>query len=131
CSGVLYHVPNPLVSIEQLRRLCRSTLILATASVAEHETPQSAVFLPYLDPAARDRLDFPAAARKRGLDSAVVERRGDAHWLWLPTPSCPRARARFAGFETVACHEHRHVTTLVARAAPVETRWGPRDDSPA
>jgi len=133
CSGVLYHVPNPVFSIEQLRRLCRGTLILTTASVLERETPHAAVFLPYLDVAERQRLDFDfsAPARKRGLDSAVVEHRGYANWLWLPTASCVRAMVRFAGFEPLACYEHRHVTTLVARAAPVETQWGPRRDPSA
>lgn len=131
CSGVLYHVPNPVFSIEQLRRLCRGTLILTTASVLERETPHAAVFLPYLQAAARDRLDFPVHARKRGLDSAVIERRGYANWLWLPTPSCLRAMIRFSGFEILWCYEHRHVTTVVARAVPVETQWGPRDDASA
>jgi SAM-dependent methyltransferase len=131
CSGVLYHVPNPVFSLEQLRRLCRGTLILTTASILERKTPHSAVFLPYLDPDARERLDFAGPARKRGLDSAVIERRGYANWLWLPTPSCLRAMVRFAGFETLASYEHRHVTTLVARAVAVEAQWGPRADSPA
>lgn len=131
CSGVLYHVPNPVASLEQLRRLCRGTLILTTASILEREMPHAAVFLPYLATAERERLDFPSPSRKRGLDSGVIERRGYANWLWLPTPSCLRAMARFAGFETLACHEHRHVTTLVARAIAVETQWGPRADPPA
>jgi 2-polyprenyl-3-methyl-5-hydroxy-6-metoxy-1,4-benzoquinol methylase len=127
CSGVLYHVPNPMLSIEQLRRLCRGTLILTTASVMERDMPQAAVFLPYLGAAERARLDFAVPARKRGLDSAVIEHRGYANWLWLPTASCVRAMVRFAGFETLSCYEHRHVTTLVARAVPMETQWGPRD----
>lgn len=131
CSGVLYHVPNPLFSIEQLRRLCHGTLILTTASFLERDTPHAAVFLPYLDARERRRLDFEVHGRKRGLDSTVIERRGYANWIWLPTASCLRAMVRFAGFETLACHEHRHVTTLVARAVPVETQWGPRDEPAA
>ena len=131
CSGVLYHVPNPIFSLEQLRRLCRGTLILTTASILERKTPHSAVFLPYLGPGVRERLDFGGPARKRGLDSAVIERRGYANWLWLPTPSCLRAMIRFVGFETLASYEHRHVTTLVARAVAVEAQWGPRAEPPA
>src|SRR4051794_19232562 len=30
CSGVLYHVPNPLLTLERLRALTRETLLLAT-----------------------------------------------------------------------------------------------------
>lgn len=131
CSGVLYHVPNPVLTLEQLRRLCRGTLILTTASILERDTPHAAVFLPYLEASTRDRLDFPALARKRGLDSPVIERRGYANWLWLPTASCLRAMLRFAGFEPLGCYEHRHVTTVVARAVPVETQYGPRADPTA
>ena len=134
CSGVLYHVPSMLQSLDQLRRLCRGTLILATASITERETPNAAVFLPYMDPVARDALNFVGPYRKRGLDSDIVPERGYANWLWLPTASCLRAMTRFAGFEVDECIEHRRSTTIVARAATVATRWGsnpPLDDERA
>jgi SAM-dependent methyltransferase len=134
CSGVLYHVPNMQQSLDQLRRLCRGTLILATASITERETPNAAVFLPYMDPVARDALNFVGPYRKRGLDSDILPERGYANWLWLPTASCLRAMTRFAGFEVDECIEHRRATTIVARAATVATRWGsnpPLDDERA
>ena len=134
CSGVLYHVPSMQQSLDQLRRLCRGTLILATASITERETPNAAVFLPYMDPVARDALNFVGPYRKRGLDSDIVPERGYANWLWLPTASCLRAMTRFAGFEVDECIEHRRSTTIVARAATVATRWGsnpPLDDERA
>jgi SAM-dependent methyltransferase len=131
CSGVLYHVPNMQQSLDQLRRLCGGTLILATASITERDTPNAAVFLPYMDRAAREGLSYAGAFRKRGLDSDVIPERGYANWLWLPTASCLRAMIRFAGFEVDECVEHRRATTIVAHAAAIETRWGPnppRDD---
>lgn len=130
CSGVLYHVPNMQQSLDQLRRLCRDTLILATASITERETPNAAVFLPYMDPAAREALNFWGRYRKTGLDSDIIPERGYANWLWLPTASCLRAMLRFAGFEVDECIEHRRATTIVARAAAVETRWGPNTPRP-
>ena len=30
CSGIIYHVPNPVLTLEQLRRLCGRVLILAS-----------------------------------------------------------------------------------------------------
>jgi len=72
-----------------------------------------------------------SVGRNRGLDPPVFERRGDANWLWLPSAGCLRAMLRFAGFDPLGCYEHRHVTTVVARATPVETLYGPRADPPA
>jgi hypothetical protein len=125
CSGVLYHVPNMLWSLDQLRRLCADTLILTTATIPERETPNAAVFLPYMEATAREALNFLGPHRKRGLDSDVIPDRGYANWLWLPTASCLRAMVRFAGFEVEECIKHRRVTTVVARSATIETRWGP------
>lgn len=125
CSGVLYHVPNMLQSLEQLRRLCRGQLILTTASITERETPNAAVFLPSMGQEARETLNFAGPYRKRGLDSDVIAERGYANWLWLPTASCVRAMVGFAGFDIQACYEHRRVTTVVAHTTQVETRWGP------
>jgi SAM-dependent methyltransferase len=125
CSGVLYHVPNMLQSLDQLRRLCGRTLILTTASITERETPNAAVFLPYMDPAAREGLNFTGPYRKRGLDSDILPERGYANWIWLPTASCLRAMLKFAGFEVEECFEHRRATTVVARVAQIGTRWGP------
>jgi len=125
CSGVLYHVPDMLFSLGQLRRLCGRTLILTTASVTERETPNAAVFLPYMDSAAREALNFPGPYRKRGLDSDILPERGYANWIWLPTASCLRSMLRFGGFEVEESIEHRRVTTVVARVAEIETRWGP------
>ena len=126
CSGVLYHVPNLLFSLDQLRRLCAGTLILATASIRERGTPNSAVFLPYMGATARETLDYRHRYLKRGLDSEVILARGYGNWLWLPSASCLRAVLRFAGFTVQECFEHRRVTTIVATASPIETRWGPR-----
>ena len=35
CSGVLYHAPHPLLTLERLRELTGQTLLLATETVAE------------------------------------------------------------------------------------------------
>jgi 2-polyprenyl-3-methyl-5-hydroxy-6-metoxy-1,4-benzoquinol methylase len=119
CAGVLYHLPNPLASLGQLRRLCRETLILATAGIVEQSVPQTAVFLPGLGEAARRRLDFwsPHGSRKVGLDSSFAAERGYGNWFWLPTPSCVRALVEAAGFTVRECHAFRHGTTVVATPA--------------
>jgi 2-polyprenyl-3-methyl-5-hydroxy-6-metoxy-1,4-benzoquinol methylase len=39
CSGVLYHAPHPLLTLERLRALTGQTLLLATETVAETAGP--------------------------------------------------------------------------------------------
>ena len=117
CSGVLYHVPDPIFTLTQLRRLCTERLILTTASMGERAEPHTAILLPFLDDEVRRELAFPMQrGRKIGLDTGFEPDKGYANWFWLPTPSCVVAMARLAGFAIEACHAHRRVTTVVARA---------------
>jgi SAM-dependent methyltransferase len=114
-SGVLYHMPNPLFSLEQLRRLCRETMILASACYPEGSVPHTAVFLPFLDAEERKRYQFGSAGKKLAIDTPYLPARGYANWFWAFSPSAVRALARTAGFEVVESHESRHNVTLVCR----------------
>jgi len=116
CSGVLYHVPNPVFSLTQLRAMCRETLILTSATTPENGTPNTAVLLPGLDDESRSRLAFGSRAKKIGLDGAFDADEGYKNWVWLPTPSCLRAMAMLAGFSVREFYPSRRVTTLVASA---------------
>jgi hypothetical protein len=118
CSGVLYHVPDPILTLRRLHALCQERLILTTASITERRDSQSAIFLPGLSDAARTRLryDAPRRRRKVGLDTTHQPEKGYGNWFWLPTPSCVRAMATIAGF-VVEAVPHRRVTTVVARPA--------------
>ncbi len=124
CSGVLYHVPDPIFSLLQLRRLCRQTLVLTSASITERSTPNAAIFLPCLDDDARRKLNFttPKKNKKLALDTPFVPEQWYANWFWLPTPSCLRALVTVAGFEVVDLYRFRRVTTVVAKPAKV---WAP------
>jgi SAM-dependent methyltransferase len=120
CSGVLYHAPNPLHTLGQLRRLCAETLILTTATTTERETPNTALFLPFLDARSRERFRFwtPGMA-KRALDTEFDPQKEYGNWFWLPTPSCVSAMLRATGFHVRERFAFRHVTTLVAAPADV------------
>ena len=51
CSGVIYHAPHPLLTLERLRALTTDTLILATEVIREvRGHPRACVFAP--DPGA-------------------------------------------------------------------------------
>jgi SAM-dependent methyltransferase len=115
CSGVLYHVPNPIQTLERLRALCASTLILTTAIIQELEVPQGAVFFPQLDPATRKELSFSSSHTKVGVDTDFEPEKGYANWFWGMSPSCVRALLAISGFEVLAFLRHRYVVTAVAR----------------
>ena len=115
CAGVLYHVPDPLHTLAQLRRICRQHLILSSATIEETNVPQGAVFLPGLSGAERERLTYRTRRRKVGLEGFRPER-GYGNWFWLLTPSCLTALLTTAGFRVDEVHRYRWVTTAVCRA---------------
>jgi ubiquinone/menaquinone biosynthesis C-methylase UbiE len=116
CSGVLYHLPDPIMGLVQLRRICGERLILTTASMPERAEPHAAILLPYMDDEARERLRYISRrlGRKVGLDTPFAAERGYVNWFWLPSPSCVRAMAQVAGFDVQELHVHWRVTTVVA-----------------
>ncbi len=114
CSGVLYHVPNPVATLQQLRALCRETLILGSATIRERRTPQTAVYYPFLDARARGRMTYRTPHLKVGLDTAMRDDWLYANWFWGLTPSCVQAMLRTAGFEPFEVHHFRHAVCVVA-----------------
>lgn len=115
CSGVLYHVPNPVWALERLRALCRGTLILATAAIPEQPVPQSAVFLPHLEWRARFALRYATGDVKVGLDTAYDTDASYANWFWGLTPSAVEAMVRVARFEVRERYRYRRALCLVCR----------------
>jgi SAM-dependent methyltransferase len=114
CGGVLYHVPNPVLTLEQLRRLCQHTLILSSVTLPEQGVPQSAVFLPFLDPAVRARLaGVIVGPRRNGLDTAFDPLADYASWFWLLSPSGIEAMLRLVGFDLVERHVFEHDACFV------------------
>ena len=116
CAGVLYHVPNPLLTLEQLRRICGETLILGSATIPEQRQPQTAVFLPYLDERRRRALTYRSADVKIGLDTEFARDQSYANWFWGLTASAVEAMLRAAGFEVRERYLHRRSVCLVCRA---------------
>ena len=102
CSGVLYHAPHPLLTLERLRSITRDTLILATETIREvRGHPQACVFAP--PPGAH-----PAHTEPFDRD------RGYVNWYWGITPSALRAMLAATGFAVREEHATRHHMTVVA-----------------
>jgi hypothetical protein len=113
CSGVLYHLPNPLQLLGALRKITREYLVLTSAVIATRidneqgalEIPQAAsLFVPALQ--GQERKVLQAYWQRFVHDSALgltrefASWRSDdfAPWWWLPTVEALKAMCMTAGF---------------------------------
>jgi 2-polyprenyl-3-methyl-5-hydroxy-6-metoxy-1,4-benzoquinol methylase len=119
CSGVLYHMPDPVLTLTRLRALCADTLILSSARIDELAVPQAAVYLPYLPAETRQALQYWSSHTKIkvGLDTDYEAELGYGNWFWGLTPSAIRAMLRTSGFRITQDLVHRHVYTAVCQVA--------------
>jgi hypothetical protein len=117
CSGVLYHLPNPMQFLGLLRGMTREHLVLTSSVTADLvksvegtlAVPKgSALFVPAL--AGREAAIVRAYWRTQVQDGAIgLTRELDrwdpndySPWWWLPTVDCLKAMCGAAGFEFVA-----------------------------
>ncbi len=136
CNGVLYHCPDPLHTLRQLRAITRETLVLGTVSMPE--TVSSAAGSVSLEPGAA--LFVPAANQSqlavlgqwlRELGDVHIQADGITHavpsgwalddydpWWWLFTRDYVAGLLRVAGFEVenVASYWEGRATLYLARA---------------
>jgi SAM-dependent methyltransferase len=83
CSGVLYHCPDPQLTVQRLADLTARTLLLATEVLPARGS--RAVYLP-------TRRDHPGAP-----EGAPTAAGGYGPWYWLPSPGAVRAMLGLAG----------------------------------
>jgi SAM-dependent methyltransferase len=117
-SGILYHVPDPVAMILQLRKIVRETLILVSCYVPERIenragrleiAPGQSLFIPTLCGRTKEIV----AEHLRGLDVLVAGLGAPSEsfllgnqvnygpWWWLFTPSALRALIELCGFRVV------------------------------
>jgi hypothetical protein len=113
CSGVLYHMPNPMRFLVALRRITREYLVLSSAITATKiksnkgvlEIPQTAaLFVPALQ--GRESVIVSSYWQKFVGDGAIGLTREVASWQpedyaawwWLPTVETLKAMCMTAGF---------------------------------
>jgi 2-polyprenyl-3-methyl-5-hydroxy-6-metoxy-1,4-benzoquinol methylase len=86
CSGLIYHAPHPLLSLQRLRELTTGTLLLATETIPEvRRHPRAVVFAP-------------APGTHPTHTEAFDPARGYTNWWWGLTPSATLAMVEAAGF---------------------------------
>ncbi len=101
CSGVLYHAPHPILTLQRLRELTTETLILATETV----------------PLRGTRVDFaPRPGTHPGLTDPLDPSQGYVGWWWLPSPGAVAEMLRATGFEVVDETRLPYHSTFVAQA---------------
>ncbi len=101
CSGVLYHAPHPLLTLERLRALTTATLLLATETIAETPGRRDTCVI------APSQVEHPNAAPADGPGA------GYGPWYWGISPSALRTMLKLTGF--AVAEEHRtpfHVTVV-------------------
>lgn len=105
CSGVVYHAPHPVLTLQRLRSITGEVLVVASETLRERRPRRSAVFAPA--PGSHP-------AHTQALDPLA----GYAGWWWGLTPSALRAIAEAAGFRAIEEHRTRWHTTLVLHPIP-------------
>jgi Methyltransferase domain len=117
CSGVLYHVPNPVFTLARLRAACREVLILGSSTIPELAHAHGAVYYPQLDASRRAAFAYrtPPGYDKVGLDTAYRPEWDYANYFWGLTPSCIEAMLTSVGFAVVERHRWRHALAVVCR----------------
>jgi len=103
CSGVLYHAPHPLLTLERLRELTGQTLLLATETVSETPGRRGTCII------APGRDEHPNAEPPAGPDA------GYGPWYWGISPSALRSMLKLSGFAVVEEHRTPFHVTVVAR----------------
>jgi SAM-dependent methyltransferase len=119
CAGVLYHHPSPFDLLVALRRICRETLILRTATIPEvRGLPHAAVFYPMLDAKSRRpwNLSSLGLGRQVGISDAFQPEAGYGNWFWGMSPSCVSAMLAAAGFRVREQAEEGFAQTFVCEA---------------
>lgn len=121
CSGVLYHHPSPFDLLVALRRMCRRTLILRTATIPENRgLRNTAVYYPMLSSQDRRLWDLKplGLGRQVGITEGFEPDQGYGNWFWGLTPSCLASLLKTAGFRV----EHRVSAPFVQTfiCSPVE-----------
>jgi SAM-dependent methyltransferase len=124
CAGVLYHVPNPMFSLECLRQLTNDKLMLISASIPE--TPggeHGCVFFPHLSDRARRRYDrmfnatlMPSPAMRVGLTTPFDATRPYDNWWWGLTASAMAAMLTASGFAVLQIKTNGFHTRILAQA---------------
>lgn len=115
CTGLLYHVPDPLYTLSRLREICSDILILGTAVIPElNGIDNGAVFYPHLSESQRKIWDI-----HQGGQLAISEpfdpKQGYGNWIWGFSSTCLEAMVRSSGFRIIERHYDKFYSIVVCK----------------
>lgn len=117
CSGVIYHAPHPLLTLERLRAITGELLILSSETIPEVPgVSQACVFLPGLS--ERDRRSYAAARGGRaqeGVTSKFDPQSEYGNWYWGISASALAGMAAASGFLPIEIVADPFHATILAR----------------
>jgi SAM-dependent methyltransferase len=120
CYGVLYHVPDPMLTLRRLRELTGETLVLSTETLPEVPgLPGACVLYPALDAAGRRDYAAVRPGERVGVTSPFDSGAGYANWWWGITPSALRGMLAVAGLEVVELSDEPFHRTAICRPADI------------
>jgi hypothetical protein len=125
CTGVVYHSPNPVRQLLNLRAMCGDLLYFGTHAVPEVPGfPGACLYYPAFGEAERRALSkaYWRPEEHWGIGTPFNERAGLGYgnFWWGLTPSAVRAMLHTAGFDVLEerrVHETPFLLELVARAS--------------
>jgi hypothetical protein len=131
CSGVIYHAPSPLLTLERLRSITGQTLILASETIPELPgLRQACVFLPGLgDADRRAHASARPGTRALGVSEPFDPAQSYGAWWWGISASALRAMLAASGFELLEQHGDGLHATILARPVASSSRDHPRERS--
>ena len=118
CWGLLYHAPNPVLTLERLRSLTRELLILGTETIPEVPgLRQACVFYPGLPWGARRAFAARSSEPRLGITTGFDPAAGYGNWWWGMTGSAVRSMLEATGFEVIEAVGGPFHMRLLARPA--------------
>jgi hypothetical protein len=123
CSGLIYHAPHPLLTLERLRAITGELLILASETIPEVPgLRQACVFLPGLpDSDRRAHATARPGITALGVSEPFDPEQSYGAWWWGLSRSALHGMLRAAGFEVTAEHGDQLHATILARPLPAFT----------
>lgn len=113
CSGVIYHCPNPLDTLECLRQITGDYLILTCSSMLDEAAnpPNATIYLPGLTPEQRQDLvaKNPSVVGPNGALMDYAPGEGYWNWFFCFCASTLKNMLKTAGFDVV---DERHYSGL-------------------
>ncbi len=126
-SGVLYHTPSPMQTLEDLGSITDDMLIIGTATIPEVPGLEAAcVFYPGLSAAGKKVYEAaPRRTPRVGITTPFDFDDIYANWWWGMTPSALCGMIRVSGFEIVECVSIPFFACVVARRQHPSVTAGP------